>query len=107
MVLKDYKMIKLYEKQRPRNKTDTVLKFFRKDKKKLESDEIAEILDDLMGKDKKKDVQIMIRGRNKMRMSTLKGFENNNLIDNDNDYYNGYDKDEFTSYYYLEITLRK
>jgi hypothetical protein len=49
----------------------------------------------------------MIRARNVQRMTTLKGFQDDNLIDFDNDYYDGYDQDKFTEYFYIEITLRK
>ena len=105
--LKKYKITKLFEKDRPRNKKDTVVKLFRKDKKMIENDEVSDILKELQKKNKG-NVQIMIRARNIQRMTTLKGFEDNALIDRDNDYYNGYNDDgKFSEYFYLEITLRK
>jgi len=106
--LGDYKTIKLGEKKLPKNKTDTVIKMYRKDKKMISLDDVKEILEELKAKNKKGDVQMLIQARHKGRMTTLKGYEENNIPDNNPDYYgNDVNIDDFTNYYYLEIHLRK
>ena len=105
--MNNYKKVQLYEKKMPKNKTDTVIKLYRNDKKKITRDEVEDILEELKKKNKNNNVQIIVRGRNIHDMTTLKGLENDNLIDHDDEYYNGYDADKFEEYFYLEITLRK
>ena len=98
-------MIQLYEKDLPRNKTDTVIKAFRKDKTMLTHTDVQFILGEMQKKNKNDNVQIMIRARNKHRMTTLKGFETD-LINYDQEYYRGAG-DNFDEYFYLEISFRK
>jgi len=106
--MKKYKTVKMFEKRLPRGKTDTTLKLYRKDKKMIDIDDVRDILKELDKKNKNNDVEIMIRARHKVRMTTLKGFEQENIPDNDIDYFgNGVNVDDYTQYFYVEITLRK
>ena len=51
----------------------------------------------------------MVRGENIHKMTTMKGFENDDYIDYDDDYYEGHvdSAEEFKQYFYVEITIRK
>ena len=101
-----YKTIKLREKQQPMAH-DTIVKMYRKDKKMLKEKDLEFILKELNKSNKNKKFTYLFRGRNKMRMTTLKGFEQKDFHDHDNDYYAGHNPEEFNQYYYLEIILRK
>lgn len=108
--LKKYKIVQLQEKNLPKGKTDTIIKLYRKDKKMMNLNEARDILDEFKKKNKKNNVQFMIRARNKIDISTLKGFEERNIPeDYDEDYFGnrGYNPDDFGQIFYLEITLRK
>ena len=102
-----YKVIKLDEKQQPGGAHDTIVKMYRKDKKMLKKKDLDFLLKELNSKNKNNKFRYLIRGRNKLRMSTLKAFEQKEYTDFDNEYYDGYNANEFDRYYYLEITLRK
>ena len=101
-----YKTIKLREKQQPMAH-DTIVKMYRKDKKMLKEKDLEFILKELNKSNKNKKFTYLFRGRNKNRISTLKGFEQKSFSSYDDEYYADYDKDEFNQYYYLEITLSK
>ena len=103
-----YKVDKLSETQRL-NKIDTVIKIYRNDKKMIDEDDIKLLVDNLKKANIKKGnkAQYMIRARNIHKMTTLKGFENNGLIDYEDEYYIDMDKNKFTQYYYIEVTIRK
>lgn len=98
-----YKMTKLYEQNLTKGKKDTVVKLFRKDKTMMSPDEIRGVYEKI-NELNKGNVQIMIRGRNKARMSTLKGFQTD-LIDANDEYYGN--NEGFDEMYYLELTFRK
>lgn len=103
--LNKFKMTKLYERDLPRNKKDTVIKIFRKDKKMIDNNDVDTILAEFKKKDKHNRVQIMIRGRTKLDMTTYKGFDQE-IVHWDNEYWLSRGEDLMESYY-LEITLRK
>ena len=102
-----YKTIKLGDKQQPGGAHDTIVKMYRNDKKMMKKKDLDFILTELNTKNKSKKFSYLIRGRNKLRMSTLKGFEQKGYLDYDDDYYQGNDAGEFDRFYYLEVTLRK
>ena len=96
---------------RPGGKVDTVLKVYKKNKGKINEDELKEILKSIKDSDRKKgtNIQTMVRGENIHKMTTMKGFENDDYIDYDDDYYEGHvdSAEEFKQYFYVEITIRK
>ena len=102
-----YKTIKLDDKQQPGGAHDTIIKLYRKDKKKLKQKDLDFLLKEFNNNNKNHKYNYLIRGRNSYRMSTLKGFEQKNYTDFDDAYYQGYDPKNFNKFFYLEITLRK
>ena len=103
-----YKVDKLSETQRL-NKVDTVIKIYRNDKKMIDEDDIQSLVDELKKVNAKKGnkAQYMIRARNIHKITTLKGFENNGMIDYEDEYYVHVGKSKFNQYYYIEVTIRK
>jgi len=99
-----YKMTKLYEQNLTKGKKDTVVKLFRRNKKMISKEEVRQI-NEQFSKLNKGNVQIMLRGRNKHRMTTIKGFQED-ILEHDNEYYANVG-DDFDEFFYLEITLRK
>jgi hypothetical protein len=91
------------------NKKDQTIKVFRKDKKKMTMSDIKEFFNHIKKEDKKGKYEVLVRGRNNMRMSTVKGFTQNNITDFDEDYWGGIviANDIDTDYFYLEIVLRE
>ena len=103
--LKSYKMTKLYEQNLPKNKKDTVIKLFRKDKQMLTKNDISHILKEFNKKNKRGNVQMIIRGRKPIGMTTFKGLEYD-FIDWENEYWGNVESGNVECFY-LEITLRK
>lgn len=92
------------------NVKDTTIKIFRKDKKMMTIDDIHEYYNEILKNDKKNKFEILIRGRNEYKMTTIKGFSEREIKDFDEDYWGEaiYDEDIFEeNFYYLELTLRE
>lgn len=100
------KMVKLSEK-RILNKKDTRLRIYNKDKKKLTLQDIKDFYKSFKDKDKKGKYEVLILGRNNMRLSTIKPYSINEIMDFDEDYYNKYDGDIDSDYFYLDVYLRE
>lgn len=98
-------MTKLYEQKLPKNKKDTVIKIFKKNKHMLTKHDISHILKEFNKKNKNGNVQMIIRGRTIEGMTTFKGFEYD-FIDWENDYWGNVGSGNVDCFY-LEITLRK
>jgi GTPase Era involved in 16S rRNA processing len=105
--LKIYNIVKIREDRLPRGKKDTIIKVFRKDKKKLKRDEIKAILEELKKKDKHDDTKFLIRARHSARITTLKGFDQEYILDADEYYDDDINKDKFDRFFYAEFTVRK
>ena len=105
--------IKILEKvARPSNQTDTVMRIYRKDKKMIKGEKEGDnILKQIKKAIQKKGTraQFLIRARNIYRMSTLKGFDNDEYQNREEDYYQNEvdDSTEFEKYSYFEITIRQ
>lgn len=103
---KKYKITKVLEKQ-ILNKKDTRIKIYRKDKKKMDIEDLKEFYKYVKDNDKKGKYEVLIQGRNNIRMSTIKPFTENNIVDKDEEYYNRNGGDIDTDYFYIEIYLRE
>jgi hypothetical protein len=100
------KMVKVSEKQ-ILNKKDTRLRVYNKDKKKMTMKEIKDLYKYLRDNDKKGKYEVLILGRNNMRLSTIKPYNVNVITDFDEEYYNRYDGNIDTDYFYLDVYLRE
>ena len=103
---KNFKMVKVSEKQ-ILNKKDTRVRVYNRDKKKMTIKQVQQMLKYLKDNDKRGKYEILILGRNNMRLSTIKPFNLNQIIDFDEEYYNKYGGDIDTDYFYLDIYLRE
>jgi hypothetical protein len=100
------KMVKVSEKQ-ILNKKDTRIRIYNKDKTKMNVKEIKDLYKYLKDNDKKGKYEVLILGRNNMRLSTIKPFSLNEIVDFDEDYYNRYGGEIDTDYFYLDVYLRE
>ena len=105
--LKLYKHVVVGEDRLPRGKRDTIVKIFRKDKKKIKRDEIKAILEELKKLDKNDEAEFLIRARHSARITTLKGFDQEYIKDDDEYYEGDINKDKFNKFFYAEFTVRK
>ncbi len=104
--LKIYKTVKIGEDRLARGKKDTIIKVFRKDKKKMKKKEIEAILEELKKLDQDDEAEFLIRARHSARITTLKGFDQEYIADDE--YHNGdINKDKFDKFFYAEFTVRK
>ncbi len=68
-------------------------------------DEAKHIFNEIKKKDPTNTAQYLIRGRGPIGMLTLKGYDSNNIIEFDDDYFINGGADE--EVFYLEFTIRK
>lgn len=101
--MQDYKLIKLYEKARPKNEKEISLKLFRKDKNMITIPEAKDIFDKL--RSKYPDAKYMIRGRGPIGILTMKSYDADEIYDHEQEYFMTGGADE--EHFYLEITIRK
>ncbi len=108
MPIKNYNIEKIDEVDLPKGKKEIQFKYTRSDKKMMTRDEVKKIISDLSSGARKKNkrIKFMIRGQNPMRWTTIKGFDVQD-IDEDDEYYNNtvQNDTQFNTYYKIHLTV--
>jgi hypothetical protein len=108
--LSKYKIVKLSQKK-ILNKQTTKLKIYKKDKKKMTLNDIKKFYKYIKDNDENSKFEVLIQARhskNDTKMTNIKGFNENNIVDKDEDYYNNDNGDDINrKSYYINIYLRE
>jgi hypothetical protein len=107
--LSKYKIVKLSEKT-ILNKKDTKLKIYKKNKRRMTLNDIKKFYKYIKDNDENSKFEVLIQARhskNNTKMTNIKGFNENDIVDKDEDYYNDDNGDINTKSYYINIYLRE